>query len=391
MNLLYDAEAAKLVVMDLVREAGVQTLLHSYAYETLTQDSRVVGVELCNKGGTETVLADVVVDATADADVVARAGFDVRKGQGEEGTLFAMTMLVRLGNIDWPAISQYSESDPGFDRAIAEAIDRGELPYYRPRTREMVNYTGHATPELSHLVRPKDALLWGGTVEGVDGTSAEDLTRAEFECRDQFRSELAFLKKRIPGFSDATIEATGHQVGVRDTRHIVGLFTMTPADILEQRRYHDVVAYNVKGASPVNDIRYGCLVPAHSQGVLVCGNGISVLPGSTQMGITLGSYNNIKDIPSMWTTGEAAGVAAALCCAGGTSPAEVDVGEVQQRLKTVGALIDDKERRRRMEQELPTGRRVAQFYQEQLDGMISYWEERGQYERPRRSDTRLEN
>jgi hypothetical protein len=93
----------------------------------------------------------------------------------------------------------------------------------------------------------------------------------------------------------------------------------------------------------------------------------------------------------MWTTGEAAGVAAALCCAGGTSPAEVDVGEVQQRLKTVGALIDDKERKRRMEQELPSGRTFAQFYQEQLDGMISYWEERGRYERPRRSGTRLEN
>src|SRR5512143_1037615 len=99
------------------------------------------------------VRGQIVVDATADGDVAASAGAPFRKGQSDQGILFAMTLLVRLSHVDWSKVSAYSQIDPGLDQAITRGIEAGELPHYRSRRREMVNYWGHPRPELSRLVR----------------------------------------------------------------------------------------------------------------------------------------------------------------------------------------------------------------------------------------------
>jgi hypothetical protein len=69
----------------------------------------------------------------------------------------------------------------------------------------------------------------------VDGTNVNNLTRAEAEVREQFVSELTFLQKHIPGFEQARIENSGVTIGVRDTRHIIGEYTLTGQDVLNRR------------------------------------------------------------------------------------------------------------------------------------------------------------
>ena len=344
----------------------------------MVENGIVRGISVANKSGAQIVRGDVVVDATADGDVAASAGAPFRKGQTDKGILFAMTLLVRLSHVDWPTISEYSKTDPGLDKAITRGIAAGELPYYKPRSREMVNYWGHPRPELSHLVREDEALIWGGTVEGVDGTNVEDLTRAEVEVREQFLSELTFLKKYIPGFENARIENSGVTIGVRDTRHIIGEATLTGQDVLNRRRYEDVVAYNVKAGFPANDIRYGCLVPRDVEDLLTAGNCISVVPGSTFMGLQLGSYNNIKDIPSMWTTGEAAGTAAGLCAKLDVGPRSLDPKEVQKILYARGALVSQERIAELESTRLPSGRTVKDFYDSTMADCRNYWRKRGE-------------
>ncbi len=378
LTIAYEAERAKLQLFAMAREAGVRLLLHSFVTGAVVEGGVVRGVSVVNKSGSQIVRGTVVVDATADGDVAADAGAPFRKGQTDKGILFAMTLLVRLSHVDWPKISAYSQADPGLDAAIARGIAAGELPYYTPRNREMVNYWGHPRPELSHMVREDEALMWGGTVEGVDGTNVEDLTRAEVEVREQFLSELTFLKRHIPGFEHARIESSGVTIGVRDTRHIVGEATLTGQDVLSRRRYDDVVAYNVKAGFPANDIRYGCLVPTGVDGLLVAGNCISVVPGSTFMGLQLGSYNNSKDIPSMWTTGEAAGASAALCVQHGVPPRRLDPKEVQRILTARGALVDP-ERIAELERvTLPSGKTVKEFYEGTMADCRAYWKSKGE-------------
>jgi len=379
LNIVYDPEMAKIVLLKMAKQAGVKLLFHTLTTGAVVENGAIKGVVVENKSGRQFIEADIVVDATADGDVAAFAGAPFRKGQTEKAILFAMTMLVRLSHVDWARISEYSKTDYGLDKAISKGIERGELPYYKPRTLAMPNYWGHARPELSHLLYEDEALLWGGTVEGVDGTNADDLTRAEIEVRDQFMSELSFLKKSIPGFEKARIENTGISIGVRDTRHVIGEATLSGEDLLEGRSFSDVVAYNVKGY-PAHDIPYGCLVPKGIESLLVSGNCISVVPGSTYMGLQLGSFNNLKDIPTMWTTGDASGTAAALCVKLGVFPRKLDVRVLQKQLAAQGALLPDEKINELASARLPSGKTVRQFHEESLAKMKKYWEKKETYD-----------
>ena len=378
LTVAYEPEMAKLLLFKMAKEAGVRLLLHSFITGAIVENGVVQGVTVVNKSGSQIVRGDVIVDATADGDVAADAGAPFRKGQTDKGILFAMTLLVRLSHVNWAKLTEYSKADPGWDQAIRRGMETGELPYYRPRTREMVNYWGHPRPELSRLVREDEALLWGGTVEGVDGTSVDDISRAEVEAREQLVSELNFLRKNIPGFVDARIEYTGATIGVRDTRHIIGESTLTGQDVLNRRRFEDLVAYNVKGGFPANDLPYGMLVPKEVDGLLVSGNCISVIPGSTFMGLQLGSYNNIKDIPSMWTTGEAAGTAAALCATHKVRPRKLDPKEIQKLLYACGALVSPERIAELESAKLPSGRTVKEFYEGTMADCRAYWKKRGE-------------
>jgi hypothetical protein len=376
MNVVYDAEMAKVLLFKLAKVAGVKLLLHTFITGAIVKKGEMKGILAENKSGKQVIEGRVIIDATADGDVAAHAGAPFRKGQTEKGVLFAMTMLVRLSKVDWQVVSQYSRQDFGLEKAIRKAMDRGELPYYKPRTKEMPNYWGHPRPELSRLLYDDEALLWGGTVEGVDGTNTDDLTRAEIEVREQFLSELNFLKKYIPGFQKAKIESTSTSIGVRDTRHIIGEYTLTGKDILERKSFPEVAAYNIKLGFPANDIPYGCLVPQKMDGLLLAGNCISVIPGSTSMGLQLGSFNNLKDIPTMWTTGEASGTAAGLCVKFNTTPRKLQNHDLQKQLYLNGALLT-KEKISELENvKLPSGRTASKFYENILKSMKDYWKSR---------------
>jgi hypothetical protein len=372
-TIAYEAEMAKLLLFRMAREAGVRLLLHSFITGAVVERGVVRGITVVSKSGSEIVRGSVVVDATADGDIAASAGAPFRKGQTEKGILFAMTLLVRLSHVNWEKLTVYSRTDPGLEQAIQRGIAAGELPYYKPRSREMVNYWGHPRPELSRMVRDDEALLWGGTVEGVDGTNVDDLTRAEVEAREQLVSELTFLQKHIPGFDQARIENSGVTVGVRDTRHIVGEYTLTGQDILNRRRFSDGVAYNVKAGIVANEIPYRVLVPASVDGLLAAGNCISVMPGSTFMGFQLGSYNNIKDIPSMWTNREAAGTAAALCVQHHVQPRTLNVPDLQAVLRDRGALISPDRNAELEAVRLPSGTTAKEYFEGTMADCRAYW------------------
>ncbi len=377
MNVLYDAEMAKVLLFEKIEEAGTKMMLHTFAIGSVVRDGAVKGVIVANKSGIQVIEGKVIVDATSDGDIAAFCGVSFRKGE----KLFPMTLMVRLGHVNWSKVSEYSRKDPGWDEAISKASKNGELPYYKPRTREMANYWGHPKPELSHLLYDDEALLWGGTIEGVDGTNVDDLTRAEKEARKQFMSELNFLKKYIPGFEEVRIIATGVNIGVRDTRHIIGEYTLTGEDILFRRSFPEkVVAYNMKGGFPANDIPYGCLLPKEIDSFLVVGNCISVIPGSTQQGERLGSFNDLKDIPTMWTIGEAGGAAAALSVKTGIPPRQLSVELLQEELYSRGALIDMSKVKELEEAMLPSGKKIGDLYRSLLSERIEYWRNKGELE-----------
>ncbi len=377
-NAPYDPEAAKLVLFEMIEEAGVKLLLHSYVTGAVKEGNQVRGVVVENKSGQQIICGKVICDGTADGDVAASAGAEFLKGQDQgDGTrkLFPMTMLVRLSHVEWPHVSEFSKTDPGWDKVIAVAIAAGDLPYYTDRTREMVPYAGHPRPELAHLWWKDGALLWGGTVDGVDGTNADSLTRAEVESRKQWISELAFLRKYIPGFENCRVENSGVTVGVRISRNIVGEYLYSGYDILEEREFEDAVAY----VTPLFlGVPYGCFLPKEFDGLLIAGRCLSTTPGQTTSGPTLGSYNNMKSIPSVMTYGEAAGTAAALSVQQGVMPRQLDRKLLVAALKKQGAVLDRGERDAlMMNLRLPDGTPFRRYFDRRQAELRQHWESRG--------------
>jgi hypothetical protein len=239
----------------------------------------------------------------------------------------------------------------------------------------MAPYSGHPRPELAHLWEEDGALLWGGTVDGVDGTDADSLTHAEVECRKQWVSELAFLRKYIPDFDKCRVEDSGVTVVVRISRNIVGEYLYSGYDILEEREFADAVAY----VTPLFlGVPYGCFIPKQIDNLLISSRCISTTPGQTTSGPTLGSYNNMKSIPTIMTYGEAAGTAAALSVQQGVTPRQLDRKLLVATLKKRGAVLDRAERDTLMENlRLPDGTSFRPYFDRRQAELRSYWQAKG--------------
>ncbi len=236
-------------------------------------------------------------------------------------------------------------------------------------------YWGHPRPELARLWYEDGALLWGGTVEDVDGTDGDSLSYAEVECRKQWMSELDFLRKHIPGFGLARVEDSGTSIGVRVTRHIVGEYTYTGQDLLESKEFPDEVAYITP---QFLGVPYRCLIPRDVDNLLIASKCISTTPGQTGSSPALGAYNNMKSIPTVMTYGEAAGTAAALCVKMETTPRKLDIQTLQKALKDQGALVDLPTRLQLMDKlKRPDGTSHGESLRKNRENSRQRWEKRG--------------
>ena len=234
----FDPETMKLVSAELCLEYGVELLLHTIFIDPIMEGAAIRGAIVHNKGGLQGVRAQVTIDCSADADVAARAGVPFAVGRASDGLTQPMTMFFRVGNVDGTQVAAYFKEHPeeieqrmAFSSCIKAAQANGD--YTIPRER------------LSMYESPQEG-VWRVNVSrilGADGTKAEDLTRAEITGRRQVMEILAFLRKYVPGFSTCTLIDTAAQVGVRETRRIVGAYTLTQEDLIVGPRFrgHDRV------------------------------------------------------------------------------------------------------------------------------------------------------
>ncbi|HWT84041.1 MAG TPA: FAD-dependent oxidoreductase, partial [Candidatus Methylomirabilis sp.] len=181
--------------------------------------------------------------------------------------------------------------------------------------------------------------------------------------------------KYIPGFEKARVEDSGVTVGVRISRNIIGEYMYTGYDILEERGFKDTAAYIV----PLFlGVPYRCLVPKEVDNLLISGRCISTTPGQTSSGPTLGSYNDMKSIPTVMTYGEAAGTAAALCVQQGVTPRALDMRLLQGTLRKHGALLDRSAIDAIVDgMRLPNGTPFGQYLKRRQADLRKHWEQKG--------------
>ncbi|MFF4351035.1 FAD-dependent oxidoreductase [Streptomyces sp. NPDC001530] len=337
----FDPEIFKLVALDLLDEAGVRLLLHAFASTVLPlEDAQRVVFE--TKSGPVVIDAQVVVDCTGDGDVAAAAGAPYEIGRREDGLVQPMTLMFRVVDFQQPDFAAYVREHPdqwrgvhGLWDLVKEATEHGELVL----PREDILF--FATPH------PREVSVNSTRITRAFGTSVWDLTRAEYVARRQMEQIDRFLCQHVPGFEGSYIAQSGVQIGVRESRRILGDYQLTGHDILAAQHFPDAIAH---GAYPVDihnprgtgttlrrvprgkmyDIPLRCLMPRDTERMLVAGRCIS----GTHV-----AHSSYRVMPIAMATGQAAGVCAALAVRMGRNPRKVPAAWVQRELVKQGAYL----------------------------------------------------
>ena len=336
----FDPEWFKLIALELLDEAGVQFVFHSFASGVLGSN-RVEGAVLETKSGPLAVKARVTIDCTGDGDLAVSAGSPSEIGRAD-GLVQPMTLMFRVVEFHREAFEQYVEQHPkqwrgvhGLWDLVREATEAGELRL--PREDILFFATPHEEEVSVNSTR----------VTRVLGTDVWDLAYAEWASRRQMRQIASFLRRYVPGFEESYVAQSGVQVGVRETRRVLGDYQLTADDVLSARKFDDAIA---RGAYPIDihsptgsgtvlkrlppgeayDIPLRCLMPRSTEGLIVAGRCIS---GTHE------AHSSYRVMPIVMATGQAAGVCAALAARRGVMPREVGANEVQRELARQGASL----------------------------------------------------
>jgi hypothetical protein len=295
-----------------------------------------------SKSGPLVIESGIIVDASGDGDVAARAGAQFHVGRESDGCTQPMTLMFRIADFDREAFAAYVEENPtewkgvhGLTDLVRKATEAGDLDLPRE------NILFFATPH------PKELSVNCTRVTDVLGTDVFDLTRAEIAARRQMQQIMRFLRKYVPGFATAYVVQSGTHIGVRETRRIVGEYTLDAADVLEARKFDDAIArasypvdiHNPKGKGTVlkrlpmgewYEVPLRCLLPKGVDNLLVAGRCIS---GTHE------AHSSYRVTPTAMATGQAAGVCAAFARRTRRQPREVPAAEVQTELRRQGAIV----------------------------------------------------
>ncbi len=325
-------EELKYVISEMVFEAGISLLYHAYLFKVEKDGERITSVSVATRSGEMSVSADYFIDATGDAQLAYLAGCPTVLGREPDHLCQPMTLCFRLGNVD---VEKFYASRPQLNEAHAKALASGEL--INPRENILV----FKTPI-------KNVLHFNTTrVAKKNPTDPEDVTEAELIARRQVYEIYDFMKKHADGLEDSFLMMTAAEIGVRESRMIVGSYVLTEADCRAFKKFDDGIAacnydidiHNPEGSGTSHyyfpegefyTIPYRCLVPQNFDNMLVAGRCISSDHGAQA------SY---RIMPTVCCIGEAAGSAAAMALKNSCSVREIDVPALQATLRANGAFI----------------------------------------------------
>lgn len=323
----------------LLREAGVKVLFHTTVIDALNEGERVEGAMVWTKQGRGRVKAGITIDASGDADVATLSGLETFMGQ--DGVVQNPTMIFRLQGVDMPKFLAAFGEDSILGEPVGQMI------------RNLHNSREYALPRAKIFLfptpRPGELLCNATRILGADGRElnpilVEDITEAEIEGRKQVREYARFFRDRFPGCENSFVNDTGVQVGVRQTRQVRGVKTLTNDDVLGRRKQRTGIARSPwpielhKGDKPklewlIDDyyeVPYECFVPAKGEGLLVAGRCLSAEHEAMASARVTGPC---------FAYGQAIGEAAVLAVHEKLRPRDIDGVDLRERLVRAGVEL----------------------------------------------------
>ena len=291
-----DTEKLKYLTLKMAVEAGVRILFHTYFIEPIVENAKVIGIIYAGKTGLEAAYGKTIIDATGDADVAVRAGVTCYRAIDDGSKHLHNCLMFKVRGFDETSID------------LRCCVHNGEM------------------------------IVWGPTCEEGDATDTEQLAQMEIDTRLRVYEYFDKLRKKHPCLAKAYIADTGCLLGIRQTRFIKGVYTLTQDDVLCGRIFDDTITLAI---NPVMEyfgyrkylkhegygIPYRCLLPEKVNGILVAGRCIS----ADQC-----AFESYRAMAHILNIGEAAGTAAALSAQTGMELRDLDIHCLQKQLKNQG-------------------------------------------------------
>jgi len=333
----YDTAAYKIAADDLLAAHGVDVLFHALgAGVAMDGERRIDALMVETKAGRQAIRAGIFIDCSGDGDLAAWAGAPFEVGDNAGGMMYP-SMMFRLNGID-------PEEAGDAWRTIPMLMEKAEAA------------GTHRFPRKTAIVRPqRSAIEWrvnftqlaredGRAVSGID---PDQMTRGEIEGRRQAVEAFAFLRT-VPGFEKSYIVDLPPQLGIRETRRVVGGYMLSGEDVLGCASFEDSIGVNgwpmeqhvagdvvfkfppIPESRGFDELPYRMLVPEGIDNLLMAGRCASM----THEGQSAARVSG-----ACFAMGEAAGLAASLALSGNTIPRDIAVEKLQQMLKQEGAFI----------------------------------------------------
>ncbi|WP_289285630.1 FAD-dependent oxidoreductase [Parablautia intestinalis] len=350
----------KVVAVEMCQEAGVEILFNNELLDVTVESGRVTGVEVYGKCVHTLISAKVFIDGTGDGDLAYMAGARYVSGQDGTGIMQPCTLMFSVKDYNLEEFLSFAENNPQ-NFGIKEDYAKGYTPsFFR-------SSPGHCFIGMDDLIRkakeagdfhvprnqfiyittPVDGILAINTsrITEIDASDPYQLSRGLEDGYMQVKELMAFMKKYLPGFADAKLAGISPTLGIRETRHFLGVRRLTKDTMYAPEMMQEAVAqsaYNIDIHSGVKDhidltpidkpfgIPYGCLVPESLDGLLLSGRTICV---DSQV------FASVRVMGPCIEIGEAAGAAAALGIDAGVDMRDVDIKALRSVLRKNGCLF----------------------------------------------------
>ena len=329
----FSEEYLKLLLNRKMQEAGVKLLFHASVIGAVQEEGEVKSITVFSGSTTFELTASTYIDCTGDADLVALSGFPFHLGREADHLCQPMTLCFRLGDVDIP---KFKADKANMQKTYKEWQAAGKIKNIRENVLVFETIS--------------DTVLHFNTTRVIkcNPTDPEAVTLAEIQAREQVWEMYQFLRECVDGCQNATLLSTAMQIGVRESRMAEGEYVLNVKDLLSCAKFEDGIAacnydidiHNPEGSGTSHyffpkgeyyTIPYRCLIPKNAKNLLVAGRCISSDHEAQA------SY---RIMPVVCTLGEAAGTAAAVAKAQGTTTRDVPVAILREALRKNGAVID---------------------------------------------------
>jgi len=351
-----DSEGFKLVADRMVETAGIHPMLHRAFVAPIMEGDEIRGIITESKAGREAILAKVVIDATGDADIAHRAGAPCQMAPRED--LMAASVMFHLAGVDKTAFMEGIKADPqtyadwggGGEWNIETSGKEDEMfsPFLHKPFAQAIK-AGLIPPHLNTIAGTWGAMHDSGELTymnlvhlaGIDGTDPDSLTAGEIEGRKQAMLAIEALKRFMPGCENARLRNFGMSLGIRDTRKVDTVYSMTELDVREQGRFEDSIGifpefidgYGILILPTTGryfEVPYRNLLPQGVKNLLVSGRataGHKVAHAAT------------RNMACCAVIGQGAGVAAALSVQQERALDALNIADIQTELARQGARV----------------------------------------------------